>query len=183
MKRFTLSLILVALLVGACAAGASPTSAPTTIPTASPAAPIKATPTTAPSPTPQAVTAAASFDGKVCTYVGPTDLARGSQVTFSLVNTPAALRGSAGAALAIGAVVDGTTLEDAVKFSATHPATEAPPFALDPLDLAVLYPAEANKGHTVIAAMKANLYLVYAATSPTDTNKSYPCVLLKVFDR
>ena len=183
MKRFTLSLVSVGLLVAACSAGASPTSTPTAIPPASRATTTTAPPTGAPSPTPQAVTAAVAFDGKACTYAGPTDLARGSEVTFSLVNTPAARVGSIGGGLVVGAIADGTTQEQVVKDTEAGPASVAPPYFLNPAAIDPLYPQLADKGDTVTVPMTGNLYFVGVATSPTETNKMYFCTLLKVFDR
>ena len=183
MKRFTLSLILVGLLVVACSAGSSPTSTPTAIPSASPATTTTAPPTSAPSPTPQAVTAALAFDGKACTYAGPTDLARGSEVTFSLVNTAAALVGSIGGGLAVMAIADGTTREQILKDVETHAATDPPSWVLNPKGVVPLYPQQAGKGETVTVTMNGNLYFVGVATSPDETNKMYFCTLLKVFDR
>ena len=185
MKRFTLLLILVGLLVPACSSGATPTSTPAVVPTASPAR-ITAAPTAASSPTPEAVTAAVSFDGTSCTYTGPTDVPFGSAMTFSLVNTPAALVNSIGAALVVVPVNDGTTAEQIVTYFATHKATDPntlmPSFAINPLPLiGPLYPTDPAK--TLTGRMLANLYAVYVATAPNETDKGYFCTLLKVFDR
>lgn len=183
MKRFTLSLLLVGLLVAACSAGASPTSTPTAIPTASHATTTTAPPTSAPSPIPQAVTAAVAFDGKACTYAGPTDLARGSEVTFSFVNTSAARVGSIGGGLVVGAIADGTTREQVVKDTETRAADDPPTYFLNPAGINPLYPQLADEGETVTVSMNGNLYFVGVATSPTETNKMYFCTVLKVFDR
>ena len=183
MKRFTRSLFLVVPLVAACSAGASPTSTPTAISIASHATTTTAPPTSAPSPTPQAVTAAVTFDGKACTYAGPTDLARGSQVTFSLVNTPAARIGSIGGALVVSAIADGTTREQAVKDTETHAADNPPAYFRNPAAIMPLYPQQADKGETLTLPMDGNLYFVGVSTSPSETNKMYFCTLLKVFDR
>ncbi len=183
MKRFTLTLVLVGLVVAACTAGASPTSTATAIPSASQATATAAPPTSPASPTPQAVTAAVAFDGKACTYAGPTDLARGSEVTFSLVNTAAARVNSRGGALVVGAIADGTTREQIVKDAETGPADQVPPYFLNPEGIMPLYPEQADKGETVTIAMNANLYFVGVGTAPEETNKMYVCTLLKVFDR
>ncbi len=183
MKRFTLSVILVGLLVAACSSGASPTSAPTAVASASVAATTTAAPKTAPSPTPEAVTAAVAFDGKSCTYTGPTDLARGSEVTFSLVTTPAAHDGLMGGGLAVAGVADGTTEEQTVNYMETHPASVAPPFAIDLGRVALLAVQDADQGETITEPMYDNLYAVYVATPPDKTDKGYFCTLLRVFDR
>jgi hypothetical protein len=189
MGRYTMMIGTLALVVAACSAGASPSPAPTSTPTAtavaatpSPATPAPATP--APSASSMAITAAVAFDGQACTYAGPTVVPSGVVVMFSMVNTPAALKNSVGAALAVVPVPDGMTWDQLVAYGKTGKQSVVPPwYDATPGEIAVLFPEPAALGHTMAIPMIRNAYLVSCGTAPTETDRIYPAILLKVLPK
>jgi hypothetical protein len=123
MKRFMTLVAVAALAVGACGAGASPTPTPAT-PTAAPTA----TPAPSASPTAGSVTVHVTFDGKTCTYAGPSVVMEGTNLLWTFENTPAAIEASTtkgakslGSDLVILPTVAGTTWDTVV---ATKPAPD-----------------------------------------------------------
>jgi hypothetical protein len=186
MKRFATLMGAAALVIGACGTGASssPTPAPTPASTGTPAAGAV---TPAPAATPDAIVVAVTFDGTKCTYTGPAVVPTGSTIAWTLVNTPAALEGSRGAALVVVPVVDGTTWEQIVADVDTIKGTDIPAWSVIPgagptgLDeVEVLYPEGAAAGNTLTTKMTRNAYYIGCHTSPEETNKPYPGTLIKV---
>jgi len=185
MTRSRFSVALIGLLVAACSAGTTPavTSVPTPTPVPAPAAASVAPASATPSASTAAITAAVSFDGKACTYEGPKDVERGSRITLTLVNTPEATKDGRGAALTIGAIADGTTMEQVAKDTETRVASDVPDYFLAPVYMPVLYPNAAAQGDSLAATLTSNLYFVGVGTPPTKDNREYLCTLIKVFDR
>jgi hypothetical protein len=186
MRRITTILGAMALAVAACA-GTSPT------PTPNPATPTPVQPTAAPvTVAPQAtllpISAAVTFDGKTCTYSGPTVIPRDAAITFTMTNTPAALQGSVGAALIVGPVVDGTTWQQILDYMATNPVSKEPDWVFLPgigdRAAQILYPESAAAGTTmrVVPTMELD-YLVICGTPPDETDKGYPAILLHVLPK
>lgn len=188
MRRITATIGALALVVAACSGSASPspTLAPTTpAPTATPAPS-----TAAPSASPVAqLTAAVTFDGKACTYAGPSVIPRGAAVTFSLTNTAAATAdGLAGGYLLVMPVRDGTTWETIVAYLKDHHVAEIPDWARisgvaddGTAEAQIMYPAAVQAGDTMKVVMTRNLYYVMCGTPPP-ADRGFPAVLLKVRD-
>lgn len=185
--------------VGCASAETTVTSAPaaTAVPaTAStPAAPA---PTAAQAMTPKPVAVATpsatpgveigaqvAWDGKTCTYTGPTDIPRGAHMTFSMTNTPAALEGGRdGAALLFFRVDDGITAADFDAWNTQHPKTsDVPPWVDQSELIGPLYPDGAARGWTMSHVMNASTYGVICAESPKDGDKAHLATVIEVKDR
>jgi len=186
MKRFATLMGAAALVIGACGTGASssPTPAPTPASTGTPSAGAV---TPAPAATPDAIVVAVTFDGTKCTYTGPAVVPTGSTIAWTLVNTPAALEGSSGAALAVAPVVDGTTWEQIVADVATGKSDGFPAWAVIPGagsdglgEAAGLSPEAAAAGNTLTTKMTRNAYYIGCHTSPQEANRPYAGALIKV---
>ena len=173
------------LVVAACSGTASPAVTPvpaTPTPAATPA-PLTPAPTT----TPVALSAAVTFDGKTCTYAGPTVIPRGTEVAFTLNDTPAALKNSRGAALYVVPVVDGTTWDQILAYSKAHrKASDYPDWAVLPdvgiNEAVILYPESAVAGDALTVAMTRNLYDIMCVLVPEEGEWTFPAVLLQVMD-
>jgi hypothetical protein len=181
MRRFTTLFGAVALAIAACGGAASPTPIPTPAATAAPV-----TPTPAASPSPAAfIQAKVTFDGKTCTYAGPTTVPHGSTLVFTMENTPAASADAA--ALLVLPVLDGTSWEQVVADTAKLKQTDVPAWAVIPgagsdglAEVEILYPTSAALGTILTTEMTRNTYYVGCGTTPEKTNKAFPALLLKV---
>ena len=183
MGRVTAMIGALALVVAACSGSAAPAATPTPAAPTPSATPAQVTP--APSATPVALSAAVTFDGKTCTYVGPSVVPRGSVVSFTLSNNPA-LTGAKRAELLIGPALAGTTWEQVVAYANTHKASEPAPWAYMPdgvgiMESAILSPDQAAHGGSLPMAMTRSIYFVMCAVGP-DPDKAYPAIMLKVLD-
>jgi len=112
---------------------------------------------------------------------------RNAELSFTLTNTPAALKGSHGAALEVVPVVDGTTWEQVLARLKTHPKTsDIPDWANLPdvgiSEVVILYPASAAAGDTMQVTMKRNLYLVMCSLPPEEGERGFPAILLQTMD-
>jgi hypothetical protein len=189
MGRFTTLIAAMALVVGACSAAASPAATPAA-PTATATAPVTLAPTAA--ATPAALQVKVTFDGKQCTYVGPAAVPGGSGnlaptsgdsvLEFALENTAAALKGSSGAALVVLPVAPGTTWAQILRDAAGRAGNDIPEWALyySMGAISSMTPDSAAAGDTLRVTMRYGAYFVGCATSPTETNKMYPAILLQV---
>jgi hypothetical protein len=195
MARSTAFIAGLALLLAACGAGASSTATPAPVTpapvTARPTVPPTPVVTPAPAPTPAPIAVAVTFDGKTCTYAGPTSVPVGTTMVWSLTNTPAALKNSVGSGLMVLPVVNGTTWDEIVAYTAANKASNPPPwsmvpgtgsqFGVDGLGEAkVLYPEDVAAGDTLSTLLTRNAYYVGCHTSPTETDHAYPALLLRV---
>jgi hypothetical protein len=197
MGRFTTLIGALVLVVGACSGGVSSasTSAPTTpAPTSTPTTPAPTTP--APTGSPVAISATVTYDGQACTYAGPAVVPRGTEVTFTMANTPAYANGSVGAGLFVTPVLDGTTWEQVLAWAETRhvfpfpdwmriPGTGYDPYGAGEKDMGEvlrLVPAPDRSDVTVTGVMTRNLYVVACNTHPDEGQVPYPAILLKVLD-
>lgn len=121
MRKLTTFVGLLALVVAACGASASPSPVPTETP--APTGAATAAPTAAPT-----ASATVTFDGATCAYSGPTVVPAGTKLTIEFQNTPAAIQASTnqgatsiGSDLVILPVKPGTT---EATLEATMPAPE-----------------------------------------------------------
>jgi len=195
MGRLTAAIAMLGLLVAACGAAAAPaassatpapvsTATPAPVSTATPAPVSTAAPVTAePTATPLELSAAIAFDGQTCTYAGPKEIPHGASMTFSLANTPAATKGSRGAALVVTRVVDGTTWDQVVKDAKTSSAQYIPSWVILQGMIGEMTPESAAAGKTLKGVMTGNLYFVGCATAPEETDRMFPGVLLQVVDQ
>ena len=155
------------------AAVAAPTEAPTNEPA-----------TLEPSAAAVEIPVAVVWDGKDCTYTGPSDIPRGARMTFTMTNTPKAMEGSVGAALLFMHVDDGITASDFDAWTAEHPrGSQIPPW-VDQMELiGPLYPEGAAAGDTMSHVMTSNQYAVVCAMSPADGEAIHLASLLNIKDR
>jgi len=190
MGRMITLVAALAVTVAACSAGASSSTSPaaTPAPTTAAAAPTEA-PTKAPAATgpPAAaveIPVAVVWDGKDCTYTGPADIPRGAKMTFTMTNTPEAMKGSVGAALVFFHVDDGITASDFDAWMAKHPrGSEIPPW-VDQMELiGPLYPEGAAAGDTMSHVMTANEYMVVCGMSPNEGEAVHLASILTIKDR
>jgi hypothetical protein len=181
-----------AVTVAACSAGSgastevAPTPAPATAAAVATTAPAPATPepSATPAESPVEVPVAVVWDGKDCTYTGPTDIPRGARMTFTMTNTPTALKGSVGAALVFFHVDDGITAADFDAWTAKHPRGSAIPPWVDKTELlGPLYPESAATGETMSWAMTSNEYMVICAISPNEGEAVHLASILTIKDR
>jgi len=186
MGRFTTLIVTLGLVLSACSGSASqaPNPMPTTPVPAAATAGAPSPAAAAPTPTSgMALTGAVTFDGQKCTYAGPAVLPRGAEDTLTFTNTPAALKGSRGAALVVAPVVDGTTWEKVLADTASTSATQVPDWIIqgaNGTEIKALYPEAAAVGTTMWFVATYNQYLVMCNTAPEETNKPFPAILLKV---
>jgi hypothetical protein len=177
MGRFTTLMGALVLVAAACSSGASPTAAPATAtPTAATLAPTSAsTATAAATATPVAISASVAFDGKACTYAGPAVVPMGSTVTLTLTSTYAKA-----SMVYLMPVADGTTWNQIVTDTGTFRASEVPTWGTIP-GVAQGGTAEIRFNPTsVTTVITRNAYFVGCGTAPTDTDKMFPAILLKV---
>jgi len=130
-----------------------------------------------------AISATVTFDGQACTYAGPAVIPRGAAVTFTLVNTPARANGSAGAALLVAPVRDGTTWADALAWVETQHILPLPEWIVTYGELQLYPPDHPDRAElTGTIVMTRNQYVVQCGTSPDEGAKPYVAILLKVLD-
>lgn len=186
MGRLTVLIAMVVLVVTACTgAGSQATPEPATAgpATATPAAktPVPATATpTATATTPIAVSVA--WDGKTCSYTGPTVVPEGSTMVWKLTNSPE-LDMWTWAGLLVGPVVDGTTWETILKDPgkvSVSPQWAILPGGVGTDEVRVLQPGDARMGKTMETRLTRNAYAVACAQSPQGTDKAFPAALIKV---
>jgi hypothetical protein len=179
-----------AVTVAACSAGSGSATEPAVTPDpATAAAAVTAAPTKAPAtPEPSAsaveIPVAVVWDGKACTYTGPTDIPRGAQMTFTMTNTPEAMKGSIGAALVFFHVDDGITAADFDAWVAKHPrGSDIPPWVDKAEIIGPLYPESAATGETMSHVMTSNEYMVTCGMSPKEGEAMHLATILTVKDR
>ncbi len=201
MGRLMTSVAAVALLASACgsAATSAAPSAAAPAPTAT-AAPATATPTPAASAT--AIAVKVTFDGKTCTYAGPSVVPSGAVLDWSMENTPEAFKSTKGAGLIVLPVAEGTSWDEIVGYTSTHKSSEIPDWALVPgsgayngVDglgemkmMVPVYPQigadgtveYVNSGQTMTTTLTRAAYYVGCHTSEEDTDWAYPGALLQV---
>jgi hypothetical protein len=190
MGRMIILVAALAVTVAACSAGRGSatgpavTPAPATAQATMKAAPMKVPATPEPSATPVEIPVAVVWDGKDCTYTGPTDIPRGARMTFTMTNTPQAMKGSVGAALVFFHVDDGITAADSDAWTAKHPrGSDVPPW-VDQVELiGPLYPESAATGETMSHVMTSNEYMVVCAMSPNEGEAVHLATILNIKDR
>ena len=170
------------LVVAACSGTASPTA--TSLPATSAPAVTPTPVTPAPTATHIALSAAATFDGKTCTYAGPTVIPRDAEMSFKLTNTPAALKGSRGAGLYVVPVVDGTTWQQIrADMAPSRKANDVPNWAYLPdvgvMEAVILPPNDAAAGNALTVTMKRDLYFIMCVLPPDEGEWTFPAVLLQ----
>ncbi len=178
MGRFTSCIGVLVLVVAACGGSASSTAAPATSTPIS-ATPVAATraPATAVPGTPEAtatqvaISASVTFDGKACTYAGPAVVPMGAAVTLTLTSTYAKA-----SMVYLMPVVDGTTWDQVVADTGRIPASQAPAWVNIP---GAGYAEIRYSPTSVTTAITRNAYFVGCGT-PTNTDKMFPAILLKV---
>lgn len=190
MGRMITLVAALAVTVAACSAGASSSTRPAATPApaateaAATEAATKAPAATEPSASPVEIPVAVVWDGKACTYTGPTDIPRGARMTFTMTNTPEAMEGSVGAALLFMHVDDGITAADFDAWMAKHPrGSEIPPW-VDQMELiGPLYPEGAAAGDTMSHVMTSNEYVVVCGRSPNEGEAMHLATILNIKDR
>lgn len=190
MGRFTTLIGSLALVVAACGEAASPaaTPAPAT-PAPATAKPVAATPApTGPAPTATAelIAVKVSFDGKTCTYAGPSTVPTGSTLEWTFANTPLPVAAYV-SVLVVAPVVDGTTWEQILAYLADEPrASVVPPWLKLPgvaaggqAEIAGLLDDSAASGRTLKTTLARDAYYIGCNTSPEGGDKAFPAILLK----
>ncbi len=191
MGRFTTLIGALTLVVAACGGAASPsaTSAPAAATpataTATPAPAVVTTAPTAPAPAPTAAPTAVkvTFDGKTCTYAGPSTVPSGSTLVWTFDNTPLPIDGY-GSGLAVAPVVDGTTWEQILAYLAAEPrASVVPPWLKLPDvgegEIKILFDTPAASGATLQVRLTRDAYFVTCNTNMDGGDKAFPAILLK----
>ncbi len=186
MGRFKALIGVVALVVTGCAGAASPAASQglaTQTPGVASAAP------SAPEPTPTAVIipVQVTFDGKTCTYAGPSTVPAGTTLEWTFANTPLAIDGY-GSGLFVAPVVDGTTWEQILSDLASEPRASVVPDWLKipglpggPYQLiASLYDDSAAAGITLKTTLARDAYYVGCNTNPEGGDRAFPAILIKV---
>ena len=190
MGRMITLVAALAVTVAACSAGSGSVTEPavTPAPAAAEAAatvsPSKAPATLEASVAPVEIPVAVVWDGKDCTFTGPTDIPRGARMTFTMTNTPKAMEGSVGAALIFFHVDDGITVADFDAWKAEHPlGSQIPPW-VDQMELVgPLYPEGAAAGDTMSHVMTANEYMVVCGMPPKEGEEMHLATILTIKDR
>jgi hypothetical protein len=190
MGRMITLVAALAVTVAACSAGSGPatppavTPAPTTAAVAPTESPTQPPATPEPSASAVEIPVAVVWDGKDCTYTGPTDIPRGARMTFTMTNTPKAMDGSVGAALLFMHVDDGITASDFDAWMAKHPrGSDIPPW-VDQMELiGPLYPEGAAAGDTMSHVMTSNEYIVVCGRSPNEGESMHLATILTIKDR
>lgn len=179
MGRLTTLIAALALLVAACTGTPVATSSSAATATHPPAPTTTPAPATlAPSSTGRLIPATITFDGSTCQYAGPTVVPSGSVIEWTLVNTPAALKGSIGGAILVCHVFGGTSWEDILAYNAEHPSLYDPPPWLassqqfEPGDAAAGVPMRTLAGPYAIS--------VYCVNADGDNRLVFPAALIQV---
>ena len=176
MGRFTTLAGVLVLVVAACGGSASPTAVPATstpisaTPIAATPAPATAVPATpGATATPVAISASVTFDGKACTYAGPAVVPMGASVTLTLTSTYPKPRWCTSCR--------SSTARPGIRSSRTRSASEVPTWGKIP---GAGTPRSGTTPRPCRPLITRNAYFVGCGTAPTDTDKMFPAILLKV---
>lgn len=187
MGRFTTLIGALALVVAACGGAASPSA--TRAPAAATSAAAVVTPapaTAAPATTTAPLAVQVSFDGKTCTYSGPSTVPTGSTLEWTFASTPLTTPDST-TVLVVAPVVDGTTWEQILAYLADEGRASVFPDWLKIPGVANYGQAEAlglfgdiaAAGLTLKTTLSRDAYYVGCNTSPEGGDKAFPAILLK----
>lgn len=169
-----LALLAVALFAG-CAAGGEPTVSPST--TAQASETIQATPTPTPTPSQEPITVRVTFDGTKCVYEGPRVFLDGTEVLFTFVPTD---EWAQHAALIVGDVTPGTTLEEVRADLSSRAAHERPPYLIEYWDSYGPGTFRATMSTMVSGVRPTGGYVVVCVTSPETTDDAFFADLLTI---
>lgn len=168
MRSNTALIVSVALVLAACG-GDGDEAASVEEPTVTTQAAQE--PTTTSEPSAQAVEsvdAKVVFDGEACSYLGPTVIPAGTEVTFDFDDS------AHPAALVVLLVEEGTTWDQVVEASGPGTAQKVPPWV-------VSYWVQIETGSQVRTIGQGN-YLVTCNTAPEDGDVVHPAALIEVIE-
>ena len=183
MGRLTTLIWALVLVVAACGGAASPPATPAPA-TATPAAATAAPTTPGPTATAAQIAVQVTFDGKNCTYAGPSTVPAGAVLVWTYANTPPAVEGY-GSALVVAPVVDGTTWEQILVYLAGESrASVVPDWLTIPEagqgEIKLLFDDSAAAGGTLQVKLTRDAYYVGCNTNVAGGDKAFPALLLQV---
>ena len=183
MGRLTTLIWALVLVVAACGGAASPPATPAPA-TSTPAAATAAPTATVPTATAAQIAVQVTFDGKTCTYAGPSTVPAGSTLVWTYANTPLPIDGY-GSGLFVAPVADGTTWEQILAYLAGEPrASVVPPWLKLPDvgegEVKALFDDSAAAGDTLQVKLTRDAYYVGCNTNLAGGDKAFPAILLQV---
>jgi hypothetical protein len=161
-------------------------SSTTPAPTSAPATPAPSTTTPAPATsTPQSaareIRATVTFDGKTCTYAGPTVVPSGSVIDWTLVETAAVLESHDTACLVVLPARYGTTWEEIVASADRLKGDEGDQFPwLGAGSYQQWSPQDMAAGTPMRTLLGTAPHFAGCVTGPEGTNRWFPAVLIQI---